>query len=112
MRVEAQITQVRYVIQQLELVRQQPRIYIGLDARNVLHFIHGFNTACHALGLTRQTAVPDEDAIYMRVVAERGWSWGQDIVTQMQARGFGYARVVDEALAIEIEVWKQCYYIS
>jgi hypothetical protein len=105
--------QVFGIIRFLETLREKPGMYIGSDVRALQHYLNGLATGCALCGVSQDTADKDWRAVLRQIVTERGWSWSEKhIVNTMYELGYPYQAIVNEAIAIEIEVWKRLFDIE
>lgn len=92
------------VIQHLEAVQRRPAMYVGCnDVERMVHFLNGFRVALAALlGLELQYAVRRQ------IEESRGWSHdAMHVYHRMVEQGMSPEQVIDELVAIEIDVWRR-----
>jgi hypothetical protein len=95
----------KLLIDRLEYIRARKPLYIADDLLPIVNFIHGFNAACHALGLPS-----GHDISYEEAVQGRGWkSMEIGFEEELKRHGLTDDEIADELLAIEIEAWKHRY---
>lgn len=87
----------------LESARARKRMYFDpVEPRTVIHWLHGLQTGASLAGL-------EWDPEHRRPALERR---GLELTAkcedeQLEARGLGPEAIVDELLAIEIEMWRE-----
>lgn len=97
--------QAHAVIEALEHIRKRPGMYFSDEFSAAINFITGFETACRVLfsELERTTEVVQD------VLAERGWQGNSTgfLWKEMETQGLEQSAIIEELLAIEIEIWKR-----
>jgi hypothetical protein len=108
MDVEQQITT---IIQYLEEIREHPAMYIGTpEPANIEAFLASFRNVCEMAGFPPGVNGNDRSRIYEQVITERGWqTTSTHISSEMHARKCKPAKIYDETIAVEIEIWKRLY---
>jgi len=88
----------------IESIRQRPEMYIGsLDVTAMVHFLSGWQTA---IGMF----IEADQGLFIReqVVKGHGWEWSaRNPSEEMVSRGLSSREVIEELLAIEVEVLQQ-----
>src|SRR5262249_53466026 len=95
-------------IQTLERARLRPSMYFGrVDPTAPPDFLMGFSVAAQvALGMDGNV-FPSQGELFF----ERGWKWRalgvQCVIYQMRRRGMSDEAIVDELIAVEIEMLRR-----
>jgi hypothetical protein len=96
----------------LVMVKHQPRLYIGNDARTLRDFLAGILTGYQLCGVI---TVDDQEIgnVRDRIKAQRGWPISsQHTVDVMHAFGYPYQAIVNETIEIEGTLIKWLYVIQ
>ena len=91
------------LIEILESARQRKEMYFSpVEAVSVINWLHGLRTGASLCGLDWTTG--ERRTVVERHGLEfRSAAWE---VSQLEHRGFTPARVIDELLSLEIEMWQ------
>jgi hypothetical protein len=101
------------IIELFKEVQKRPYSYLGPIGQGnipaVRHFIDGIHAACRALNVHNDEG---DRKFFEEVVIERGWEYGPSgLWEEMRERGLSEEAIVQELLAIELEVWKRNFHI-
>lgn len=95
-------TNLESLIEALEYVRTHPRLYF-LDSAQAAAFMSGIAFASSTFGFVKNYTQE-----YRKVTQERGWKeTPQHIKEQMKEKGLAEWDIVDELIAIEIEIYQR-----
>ena len=95
--------QAEIIVATLERVRQRPGMYVAAELPAVVNFLAGFYVGCSVAGVSAPT-----DGLDDTVVVERGWKVSSlGPLLSMKERGLSDEAILDELLAIEIEIWNR-----
>jgi hypothetical protein len=94
------------VIVMLEAMRKRPLMYIGVrDVQAAECFLAGLGMGYHIFS---GGDLPDFEEVKKRVISERGWEVTNTPPSkEMRERGMDDEVIVDEVIAMEIEVWRR-----
>ena len=98
------------IIEVLESMRNRKSMYLRtIDTAAAENYRNGFHLACWILGYD---IIRTERNYYEKVVTGRGWDYraAEGLpLDEMKKSGLSDEQIVDEILAIEIDVWKSVY---
>jgi hypothetical protein len=98
------VAQIESLVKRLEEVRQRPWFWLGrIDPELAKVFLLGIDQSMEATGFGRVQEVR------WQVERDRGWDQGgaRGPISHMKREGLTDEAIVDELMAIEIEVWNR-----
>jgi hypothetical protein len=91
------------IIRVLEDIHERIPLWVGTEPLAIIHYINGFNHACHIFGFKG-----GYDKVYEETVIARGWKWtSHGGLPSMHEKGLDDAAIARELVTLEIESWKK-----
>jgi len=94
--------QIHSILDQLEILRSQPHLFVGSESRGMWHFLNGFDLAAGAISVD-----VDYPKLREATISERGWGTMSSIYEEISLSSKTEEDIVKELINIHIETWKK-----